>query len=410
MRVIVLGGDGFCGWPTSLNLSSFGWDVLIIDNLSRRKIDVELECESLTPIRPITERLSAWHELTGETIGFQNIDIAEEYDRLLDVIKEFRPNAIVHFAEQRAAPYSMKTSKTKRYTVDNNINTTHNTLCAIVESGMNIHLVHLGTMGVYGYGTLGMKIPEGYVKVKMLSDHIELSDGDNGAMEVEKEIIYPPDPGSVYHTTKTLDALLFYYYNKNDEVRITDLHQGVVWGTNTPQTSLDDRLINRFDYDGDYGTVLNRFLMQAAIGHPLTVYGSGGQTRAFIHIRDSVRCIELALKNPPPEGERVRIYNQMTETHTVLDLAQKIAQISGASIEYMENPRKEAEGNKLDVKNQFLIELGLEPTTLSNGLMSEVISISKKYSHRCDRSKIICTSKWRNDLKRDVKVAISASK
>ena len=238
---------------------------------------------------------------------------------------------MVHFAEQRAAPYSMKSPLHKRYTVDNNVNATHNVLVAIVESGLDIHLVHLGTMGVYGYGTAGIKIPEGYLQVKI--------DADDGRT-VEQEILYPANPGSVYHMTKTLDQLLFAYYNKNDRVKITDLHQGIVWGTQTEETRQDERLINRFDYDGDYGTVLNRFLMQAAIGYPLTVHGTGGQTRAFINIQDTVRCIELAVANPPQSGGRVNILNQMTETHRVRDLAHLVAEITGATVDMVANPAR----------------------------------------------------------------------
>ena len=251
------GRDGFCGWPTALRLSAAGYRVSIVDNLSRRRIDEELGCESLTPIRSIEERVAAWERVTGRQIDFHAINIATEFEALFDLIEEKRPRAIVHFAEQRAAPYSMKSAEKKRYTVENNVPGTHNVLCAIVESGLDVHLVHLGTMGVYGYGTAGIAVPEGYLNVKV----------DVGPdRQKEIEILYPAHPGSVYHTTKTLDALLFYFYNRNDAVRITDLHQGIVWGTQTPETELDDDLVNRFDYDGDYGTVLNRFLMQAAIG------------------------------------------------------------------------------------------------------------------------------------------------
>jgi UDP-sulfoquinovose synthase len=394
-NIVVFGGDGFCGWPTSLALSSADFEIIIVDNLSRRKIDVELECESLTPIQPISTRLTAWQSLTDRKISYLNIDVARHYYRIVTLFKELEPMAVVHLAEQRAAPYSMKSSYHKRYTVDNNINATHNILSAIVESGLDIHLVHLGTMGVYGYGMVGQKIPEGYLKVKVQAD----------GREKEIEILYPPNPGSIYHLTKTQDAQIFAYYNKNDGVRITDLHQGVVWGTDTHETSFAEALINRFDYDGDYGTVLNRFLMEAAVGHPLTVHGLGGQTRAFIHIQDTVKCIRLAIENPPAKGERVRIFNQATETHRIRDLARIVAEMTGAEIRYYVNPRKESPENELEVCNENFLNLGLDPITLNRGLLTEVVEKARKYRYRCNLSKIICTSRWRADIPLDLKGA-----
>lgn len=390
MKIVIMGGDGFCGWPAALNLSAKGHDVYIVDNLSRRKIDIQLGTSSLTPIRPIDQRLVAWQEVSGKKISFINLDVSTDFFELVELFRTFKPDTVVHFAEQRAAPYSMKSAKLKNYSVRNNLCGTHNVLNAIVESGLDIHLVHLGTMGVYGYGTSGISLPEGYLQV-----YVEDEQGNR----LPQEILYPANPGSIYHMTKTQDALFFQFYNKNDNVRITDLHQGIVWGTQTEQTVKDVRLINRFDYDGDYGTVLNRFLVQAAMGYPLTVHGTGGQTRAFIHITDSVRCVELAITNPPEKGEKVQIFNQMAESHCLADLAEMIATQTGAEIAYVSNPRNEAPENQLRVKNDKFKALGWSPITLTDGLMREVTDVTAVYMERCDKRKIPCTSLWNASCK-----------
>lgn len=389
MKIAILGGDGFVGWPTTLHLSDLGHEVHILDNLSRRWIDTELGVQSLTPMDSIQERCRIWHEETGRRIHFHLLDLAKEYERLKSWLAETRPDAIIHFAEQRAAPYSMKSDRHKVYTVDNNVSATHNLLAAMVETGIDAHLVHLGTMGVYGYSSVGAAIPEGYLPVD-----VETLDGSKAT----QEILYPTRPGSVYHMTKSLDQILFQFYAQNDGLRITDLHQGIVWGTHTDQTRRHAQLINRFDYDGDYGTVLNRFLIQAAIDYPLTVHGTGGQTRAFIHIQDSVRCIELALADAPARGDRVRIFNQMTETHRVRDLAEMVAKMTGAKIAYLPNPRKEAPENDLVVRNDQFLALGLKPITLAEGLLDEVVEVARKYAYRIDRSRVPAVSAWTREL------------
>lgn len=379
MRIFVLGGDGFCGWPTSLKLAKEGHEVYIIDNMSRRKIDEELNSNSLTEISPIGTRLDVTREL-GWDIRYWNIDITN-YGYLAKAVNELKPEVIVHFAEQRAAPYSMLGQHERRYTVDNNVTGTHNVLNAIVDHSPNTHLVHLGTMGVYGYSKEFGAIPEGYLDINI------------PATGEDTSILYPTNPGSVYHMTKSLDQLLFQFYNKNWGLKITDLHQGIVWGTQTEETMLSEKLVNRFDYDGVYGTVLNRFISQAATGNDLTVYGTGGQKRAFIHIQDTANCVNLAIQEEP-DGKKVRIFNQVSEVRQVKELAELISNKYGSKIIYHDNPRKEMAENDLEVDNTGLKSLGFEPITLSMSLIDDVRYIAAKMQENLKKENIMTSPRW----------------
>jgi UDP-sulfoquinovose synthase len=386
MRVLVTGGDGFIGWPTALRLSRRGHDVLIIDNYFRRRVI------SLTPIEHLNDRIRCWHEL--HPVG----DLIDRVGRIShrwmsacsvmgDDVAVFEPEAIIHLAVQPSAPFSMRSAVDQVMTVQNNVGATASVLAAAAFAEKPPHIIHIGTMGVYGYGAVpGMAIPEGYVEVCIPLD------GDGPPARLE--ILHPTSPGSVYHATKVLDQTLFAFYAKNYGLRITDLHQGVVWGTQTEETREDDRLINRFDYDGEFGTVLNRFLMQAAVGHPLTVHGTGGQTRAFINLNDSIACLELALAHPPQAGERVKIMNQMTEVHRVRDLAELVARLTGAEVSFVDNPRREAAENELSVTNTALRGLGLKPTLLADGLLSETYEIAQRFKARAEADKISATVRW----------------
>lgn len=379
MKIMVLGADGFCGWPTSLKLAKEGHDIVMIDNLSRREIDKELESNSLTDIHSIYSRLKVAQDL-GYSMHFINCDITD-YREISSYMLQHVPDVVVHFAEQRAAPYSMNSEKERRYTVDNNIIGTHNVLNAIVDHSPNTHLVHLGTMGVYGYSKEFGAIPEGYLNVKINST------------QNDTDILYPTNPGSVYHMTKSIDQLLFQFYNKNWKIKITDLHQGIVWGTQTEETQLDEHLTNRFDYDGMYGTVLNRFISQAATGNEITVYGTGGQRRAFIHIQDTAKCVQLAAENPP-DSDKVRIFNQVAEVHSVKDLALMMEKLYQAKVKFLDNPRKELAENQLEVDNTGLKSLGFEPIKLSNRLVDDVLYIAQQMKDNMKKENILTSPRW----------------
>lgn len=321
-----------------------------------------LRTAPLTPIAAPQERIDAWAELTGHRIGLEVIDIAEDYSSLRRLLERVRPSAVVHFGEQRSAPYSMMSPEGGCYTIGNNIRATHNVLAALSELKLDAHLVHLGSIGVYGYTSAGMRLPEGYMTVEAR---------DAKGARVEKEILYPGQPDSIYHMSKAQDQLMFAFYARQEQMRITDLHQGIVWGTQTKETTMDPRLVNRFDYDTTYGTVVNRFMVQASVGHPLTVYGTGEQTRAYIHISDTVRCVAAAIKTPPKRGARVRIINQVAETRSVVGLAGQIAALANAEISFVDNPRSEPARNEFDVDHDTLTRLGIKPRTFADTLKSE---------------------------------------
>ncbi|HVW05848.1 MAG TPA: NAD-dependent epimerase/dehydratase family protein, partial [Vicinamibacterales bacterium] len=382
MKIMVLGGDGYCGWATALYLSKRGHTVSIVDNFARRQWDHELGAQTLTPIAPLADRLRLWQARTRLTIASYVGDICD-YDFLADVIKETRPDAIVHFAEQRAAPYSMIDRKHAVFTQVNNVVGTLNLLFAMKEIVPDCHLVKLGTMGEYG--TPNIDIEEGYLEIE-----------HNGRKDV---LPFPKQPGSFYHLSKVHDSHNIMFACRIWGIRATDLNQGVVYGTLTDEVALDDALINRFDYDEVFGTVLNRFCVQAAVGHPLTVYGTGGQTRGYLDIRDTVRCIELACLNPAAPGE-CRVYNQFTEQFTVLQLAEMV-KAAGAkmglkvTIDHLPDPRVELESHYYNAKHSKLIDLGLQPHLLGQGLLDSLMNVAVRYKDRVDQSLFLPKVNWR---------------
>ncbi len=383
MKICVLGGDGYCGWATALYLSGKGHAVAVVDNFLRRQWDFEVGAQSLTPIQPLSDRLRVWQELTGKSIEMFIGDI-NDYDFLSGVIENFQPDAVVHFAEQRSAPYSMIDRKHAVFTQVNNVVGTLNLLFALQELRPECHLVKLGTMGEYG--TPNIDIEEGYIRIE-----------HNGRSDL---LPYPKQPGSFYHLSKVHDSHNMMFACKIWGLRATDLNQGVVYGTVTDEVVLDEALINRFDYDDVFGTVLNRFCIQAAAGHPLTVYGKGGQTRGFLDIRDTVRCIEIACLNPANAGE-CRVFNQFTEQFSVLELAEMVRAAAWklgmrATIEHLPGPRVESEEHYYNAKHSKLIDLGLQPHFLSDSLLDSLMNIAVRYQDRIDTSLFMPQVQWRN--------------
>ena len=379
---MVLGGDGYCGWATALYLSAKGHSVAIVDNFVRRQWDHELGAQTLTPILPLSDRLRTWTRVTGKVIELFVGDVTD-YDFLLPTSKQFEPEAIIHFAEQRSAPYSMIDRKHAVFTQTNNVVGTLNVLFAIREVQRDCHLIKLGTMGEYG--TPNIDIEEGYIRIE-----------HNGRSDL---LPFPKQPGSFYHLSKVHDSHNMMFACNVWGIRATDLNQGVVYGTMTDEIGLDEALINRLDYDEVFGTVLNRFCVQAAIGQPLTVYGKGGQTRGFLDIRDTVRCIELACLNPAARGE-CRVYNQFTEQFSVLDLAKNVQEAGKdlgmkVEIDHIPDPRVEAEHHYYNAKHSKLLDLGLQPHYLSESLLDSLMNIALKYRDRIDSTMMLPQVNWR---------------
>jgi UDP-sulfoquinovose synthase len=385
MKVLVIGGDGYCGWATALYLSNRGYDVGILDSLVRRHWDSELGVETLTPISSIHQRIKRWQELTGKEIELFIGDI-NNYDFLQKSLQAFQPGAVVHFGEQRSAPFSMIDREHAVLTQVNNVVGNLNLLYALRDDFPDCHLVKLGTMGEYG--TPNIDIEEGYITIE-----------HNGRKDT---LPYPKQPGSFYHLSKVHDSHNIQFACKIWGLRATDLNQGVVYGVLTEETGMDELLINRLDYDGIYGTALNRFCIQAAIGHPLTVYGKGGQTRSFLDIRDTVRCVELAIETPAKAGE-FRVFNQFTELFSINELALKVKQAGitlglDVEIQTIDNPRIEAEEHYFNPKNTNLLNLGLQPHFLSDSLIDSLLNFAIKYHHRVDQSQILPKVNWRAGL------------
>ena len=378
MKILVLGGDGYLGWPTALYLSRRGHQVGVVDNLARRGYDVEMGVSSLVPIAPLDRRIARWHELSGLTVEQFDGDLCDDAF-VSTTLAAFQPDAVVHFAEQRSAPYSMIDRSHAVYTQVNNVVGTLNLLYAIAEQNRDIHLVKLGTMGEYG--TPNIDIEEGYLEVT-----------HRGRTDV---LPFPKQPGSFYHLSKVHDSHNIMFACRIWGLRATDLNQGIVYGNETEETGLHPELATRFDYDGVFGTVLNRFCVQAVTGHPLTVYGRGGQTRGMLNILDTLACVELALETPPEPGE-FRVFNQFTESFSILEMAEKVmAEYWGtATVEHLPTPRVEKEEHYYRAAHTKLLDLGLNPHLLTRSVIRSILSVAEAHAENVDPAAILPTVEW----------------
>jgi UDP-sulfoquinovose synthase len=382
MRILVLGGDGYLGWPTAMHFSRRGDDVLVVDNFTRRADHLERGTDSLMPITPLLDRVAAWRQIAGREIEAQILDICD-YPRLRTTIERFAPDAIIHYGEIPSAPYSMIDRDHAWKTQRNNVEGTLNVLFAMRDVAPNAHLVKLGTMGEYG--TPNIDIEEGYIDI----EHKGRKD----------RLPFPKLPGSFYHLSKVHDSHNIHFACRIWGTRATDLNQGVVYGIHTDETELDDRLLTRFDYDEVFGTALNRFCVQSVIGHPITVYGGGTQTRGFLNIRDTLQCVELATRNPAEPGE-MRVFNQMTETFSVMQLATEVCDAANAlgynaRIEHCDNPRVELENHYYNPTHTGLLELGLKPRLLSEELIETMLHTVERFKDRVNPRAIDPATRWR---------------
>ena len=379
MRILVLGADGYLGWPTALHLSAAGHQVAVSDNYVRRVYDEELGASSLVPIATMDERVAAWKQITGAELKVYPGDLCDA-SFVHTMVSEYRPDAIVHFAEQRSAPYSMIDQKHAVYTQTNNVVGNLNVLYAIADIDRDIHLVKLGTMGEYG--TPNIDIEEGWLEV----EHKGRKD----------RVLYPKRPGSFYHLSKVHDSHNIEFACRVWGIRATDLNQGVVYGVETATTKLDPRLATRFDYDGVFGTVLNRMIVQAVLGLPLSVYGNGSQTRGLLNLVDTVECLRITCENPADRGE-FRVFNQFTEQMSVMQIAETIARDypGDVTIEMIENPRVEMEDHYYNAAHTALVDLGLAPTLLSETLIESLFGIVEQHQDQVDVGAIHPTVRWR---------------
>jgi UDP-sulfoquinovose synthase len=384
MRILVLGGDGYLGWPTALHFSARGHEVAVVDNFARRRWHRERATASLTPIVSLPDRIDAWREVSGRDIATHFGDITDA--SFLDgVIADFRPEAVVHYAEQASGPYSMISREHAVETQVNNVVGTLNLLFALREHVPACHLVKLGTMGEYG--TPNIDIEEGYIEIE-----------HKGRRDV---LPFPKLPGSMYHLSKVHDSHNIHFACRTWGLRATDLNQGVVYGVETEETALDERLVTRFDYDELFGTALNRFCVQAVIGHPLTVYGSGTQIRGFLNVRDTLQCVDIAVLNPAELGE-FRVFNQFTEQFSILELAELVKRAGDAlgyavELDSYVNPRVEAEHHYYSAVNDKLLGLGLQPHYLGDELIRSVLTVIARHRHRVITDAIEPSVRWRPD-------------